>query len=129
MAVVIDDIAQYLATNGVGTLGVDLFKSFVPSTPDACVTVLDTGGSKPDADIPTKSPTFQVYIRSTDYSTGKAKLDSIRALLHQVANQTLVANQTYFYYILALAEGGHLGRDANGRDLFSINFQALTRWK
>lgn len=127
MAVVIDDIAQYLATNGVGTLGTDLFKSFVPSTPDDCVTVLDTGGVKPDADIPTKSPTFQVYIRAASYSAGRAKLDSVRALLHQVANQNLVANQTYFYYILALAEGGHLGRDANGRDLFSINFQALTR--
>jgi len=127
MAVVIDDVAQYLADNSIGTLGTNLFKSFVPSSPDSCVTVLDTGGTKPDMDLPTKSPTFQIYIRSTSYSAGKSKLDSVRALLHQVANENLVANQTYFYYILALAEGGHLGRDENGRDLFSINFQALTR--
>lgn len=127
MAVVIDDVAQYLDDNGLGTLAADIFKSFVPNTPDSCVTVLDTGGTKPDSYLPTKSPTFQIYIRSTDYSSGKAKLDSVRALLHQVANEELVSGQTYFYYILALAEGGHLGRDANGRDLFSINFQALTR--
>ena len=127
MAVVIDDVAQYLDDNSVGTLGTDLFKSFVPSSPDSCVAVLDTGGTQPDPDIPTKSPTFQVYIRNTSYSGGKAKLDTIRSLLHQASNVELVTGQTYFYYITAISEGGHLGRDENGLDLFSINFQALTR--
>lgn len=127
MAVVIDDVATYLATNGVGTVGTDLFKGYLPESPNACVSVLDTGGSQPDPDIPTKEPTFQIMIRSTNYSTGRSKLDTIRSLLHQEDNIELVSGQTYFYFILAISEGGHLGRDDNGRDLFSINFHCRTR--
>jgi len=127
MSVVIDDVAQYLDDEGIGTLGTDIFKSYAPDNVDAMVCVLDTGGPKPDKDIPTKSPTFQVFIRAASYSAGRAKLDSIRALLHRNFNSELVAGQTYFYYILAISEGGHIGRNERGLDEFSINFQCLTR--
>ena len=127
MAVVIDDVASYLATNSVGTVCTDLFKGYLPESPNACVAVLDTGGSQPNPDIPTKEPTFQVMIRSTNYTLGRSKLDTIRSLLHRQANVELVSGQTYFYFILAISEGGHLGRDDNGRDLFSINFHCRTQ--
>lgn len=127
MPVVIDDVAQYLHNNSVASLGTSLFKSYVPETPDAVVAVMDTGGVKPSIDIPSKDPTFQVFIRSTNYSTGKTKLDLVRSLLHKQMNTQLIANGVYFYFIHALSEGGHLGRDENGKDLFSINFLCKTR--
>ena len=87
--------------------------------------VLDTGGPKPDVYIPTKNPTFQIYIRAATYALGKAKLDSVRSLLHGIQNRTIVS--TYFFYIHALAEGGHVGRNERGLDEFSINFISKTR--
>lgn len=127
MTNLIDDVADYLEDQAVGTVGTNIFVGYTPESPDACVVVLDTGGTEPDKYIPTHEPTFQVFIRATDYSTGKAKLEAVRTALHQKANLNLVAGGNYFYFILAISEGGHLGRDENGRDLFSMNFHCRTR--
>lgn len=124
---IIDDIAQHLHNQSIASLGTSLFKGYLPDDPDTCIAVLDTGGVLPSRDIPTKKPTFQVFIRATSYAAGKGKLDAVRAALHQQRNLQLIPSGTYFYYIYALAEGGHLGRDDNGLDLFSINFGAETR--
>ena len=125
----IEEVAQYLHNQSVGQLATSLFYSYLPETDsgDFTLTVLDTGGIQPDPDIPTKSPTFQIFITAKDYVTGKAKLDAVRAALHQVKNTQLIPAGIYFYFILANAEGGHLGRNNAGRDEFSINFHARTR--
>lgn len=125
----IEQVATYLQTNlSLGTIGTDIFIGYTPdsqSTPNEVISVIDTGGTEPDMYIPTHTPTFQVFIRAENYDAGKTILDTVRGL-HQFAG-TLVSGQTYFYYILAIAEGGHLGRDEAGRDLFSINFRCKTR--
>lgn len=125
MAYLIDDIAQKLVDSGIGTIGTNLFKSYMPDNVDTGVCVLDTGGPHPDMELPTKSPTFQVFIRGANYRAGRDKLDAVRTALHQTANTTL--GNTFFYYILAQSEGGHIGRNERGLDEFSINFICLTR--
>lgn len=122
----IDDVASYLQTEGLGTVGTNIFKSYLPETSTGTIlAVLDTGGTEPDRYLPTYEPTFQVYIMAENYSDGKAKLDAVRTALHQQANVTL--GSTYFYFIMAISEGGHIGRNENGKDEFSINFQCRTR--
>jgi len=125
MAYLLDDIAQKLTDSGVGTIGTNIFKSYMPDTVDTGICVLDTGGPMPDKELPTKSPTFQVFIRAADYITGRAKLDAVRSALHQTKNTTL--GNTFFYYISAQSGGGHIGRNERGLDEFSINFICLTR--
>jgi hypothetical protein len=127
MATLIKDIADYLEDKSIGTVGTDLFVGYLPPTPASAMAVIDTGGTTPDPYIPHKSPTFQVLIRSDTFTAGKTKLDSVRTELHQLDNVTLQTDQTFVYYILAISEGGHIGRDESGRDLFSINFKTLTR--
>ncbi|MFA5768364.1 MAG: minor capsid protein [Bacteroidales bacterium] len=122
----IDDIAQHLEDEGVGTLGTNIFKSYLPETGTGTImAVLDTGGTQPDRYLPTYEPTFQIYIRADTYLAGKTTLDQVRAALHQLDNETV--GSTYFYFIFAISEGGHMGRSENGHDEFSINFQARTR--
>jgi hypothetical protein len=124
----IKQVAEYLETHDLGTLGEDLFYSYLPDDTDICLAVLDTGGTAPSIDIPTKSPTFQVFIRSNNYEDGKQKLDKVRSLLHNQYNVQLVASGVYFYSINAVAEGGYIGRhEVTGQDEFSINFKCLTR--
>ncbi|HYD35555.1 MAG TPA: minor capsid protein [Vitreimonas sp.] len=127
MSSLITDIVDYLDDQGIGTTGTNLFEGYIPDAPDTCIAVLNTGGTRPDPDIPTKSPTFQVFIRATSFAAGQSRLDQVREALHRQSNIEFVTDETYVYYVLALAEGGHVGRDENGRDLFSINFKALTR--
>lgn len=127
MANLISDIASYLEENEVGTVGTTIFKGYLPEKDGTTIAVMNTGGLAPDIYLPTKEPTFQVFIRSASYETGLAILDSVRDLLHQQNNIQLVSNGIYFYFIFAISEGGHLGRDEAGRDLFSMNFRARTR--
>lgn len=123
----IDDVAQHLHNQGIASLGSTLFKGYLPPTPDVCMSVLDTGGMTPSIDIPTKEPTFQVFIRSDNYVNGKTKLDAVREALHQQKSTQLVPDGTYFFFIFAISEGGHLGRNDEGLDEFSINFRCRTR--
>jgi len=125
MTYLIDDIAGHLVTAGVGTLGTDIFKSYLPDTVDTGLAILDTGGPTQDKELPTKLMTFQIFIRAADYATGKAKLEAVRDALHQTKNEQI--GGLYFYYILAQSHGGHLGRNERGLDEFSINFICLTQ--
>lgn len=123
----IDDIAQYLEDQSVGTVGTNIFKSWLPDNDLAfSLAVLDTGGPAPDIDITSlKSPTIQVLIRAEDYSTGKTKLAAVRSALHGIIETTV--GSSYILYMHALSEGGHIGRNERGQDEFSINFLAKTR--
>lgn len=121
----IDDIATRLEDEGVGTIGTNIFKSYLPETVATGLVVLDTGGTDPDPYLPTKEPTFQIFIRASNYSTGRTLMDNVRTALHRQRNQTF--GSTYFYFILAISEGGHIGRNEAGQDEFSMNFRARTR--
>jgi len=123
----IDNLAKYLEDNEIGTLKTDLFKAYLPSEPDDIVVVYDTGGFKPDVYLPTGLPTFQVYVRSVNYTTGKAKVDEIVALVNRKANLQLVDDGVYFYYLTLMSEPVHIGRDSNERDEFSINVESMIR--
>lgn len=123
----IEQIGTYLQTNSVGTLGTSLFLGYMPATGTEVTAILDTGGTTPDPYLPTKSPTIQIYTRSATYTTGKARMDAIRTLLHNKYNLYLVSNQTYIYSINLQSESNHIGRNAQGQDEFSANYSILTR--
>lgn len=126
--VLVKQIATYLQAQAVGTLATDLFFGYLPENgtlPLVCI--LDTGGMPPEQDIPTNHPTFQIFVRGATFLSGKAKIDTIRGILHRKFNATLVNGESYFYYIFAQSEGGHIGRNAAGMDEFSINFEAYIR--
>lgn len=127
MSQTIDDIANYLQNNAIGTLGTNLFESLLPDDNDNAVAVIETGGTKPSEYIPNKRPSFQILVRSTAYDVGRTTCDNIRALLHNKYNIQFIVNGIYFYFCRLITEGGHLGQDKNGRDLFSMNFECYTR--
>lgn len=127
MGQLIDEVQQYLGANGVGTIGTDLFQAMFPPTVDSGVCVIETAGLKPDDYLPTYKPSFQILVRSTEYDLGRAKCDTIRTLLHNKYNVTLVNGGNYYFWIKLITEGGHIGQDANGRDVFSMNFEVYRR--
>lgn len=121
----LDDIAQFLADGGLGTIATDIFTTYQPSSPDNCIAVLETGGPEPPEIAAIKTPTFQVITRNNNYDNGKVKHDAVRARLQAIKNTTI--GNTFFYYILLVSEGGHIGRDEPGRDEWSLNFRCQTR--
>ena len=127
MAIYSSNIADYLQAQGVGTVATDIFIGYMADTPNSCIAIIESGGTEPDPYLPLQEPTFQVLIRNTDFEAGQAKLLAVRNALHQLTATTLVVGGYYFYYILAISEGGHIGRDESQRDMFSINFRVKLR--
>lgn len=123
----IEQIALHLVNQGLGQLASTIFYSYLPDNADNALCVYDTGGMEPDIDLPTKVPTFQIIVRASDYETGKTKLDAVRTALHRKEGATLINGGTFFYYIFAMQEGGHIGRNERGLDEFSINFRTKIR--
>lgn len=124
---IISEIAEYLETKNVGTVGTDIFISRQSDAPNNQVVVYDTGGIEPDKYLPTADPTFQVLVRNTNYQTGQGLVNAIVTALHQFENGTVEESETYFYYIFLVSEPTHIGRDDKGRHEWSINFVAKTR--
>lgn len=124
---IINDLAQYLVDEELGSLGSDIFKGNQPNSPTNCITVIETGGLRPPIDISSKKVTFQVLVRNSDYAAGAQKLADVRTALHNKYGITLVNGGNYCHSINALSEGGHIGKDDAGNDEFSMNFLAYVR--
>jgi hypothetical protein len=126
MASFLENIAEYLDDQNVGTAATDIFVGVQPASPDDCVTILGGVGLPPNTNImELEFPRFQVIVRNKDYSLGDAKLREIRALLH-----VKIGLQLTDFYILrchAQQDGGPIGEDNKGRYEFSINFYAEIR--
>lgn len=125
MSAYVDDIIDYLEDNSFGTVGTNLFSGYFTDDDDI-VGVFDTGGEAPHKEITAiHHPTFQVMVVNNNFDTGYAKHVAILDLLHNVRNITIGGH--FYYYILAISEGGHIGKDEVGRHQFSANFQCKTR--
>ena len=125
--ILVNDIADYLANEELGTVGTDIFVGNQPGSPTNCITVIDTGGTAPPIDLPSRKSTFQVLVRNSEYPTGAQMLESIRSALHNKYGITLVPGGNYCHSINAQSEGGHIGKDDLGNDEFSMNFMAYVR--
>lgn len=121
----ISDITDYIEAAGLGTAGTDLFESRMPVSPNNTMAVINTGGEQPSQYIETQNNTIQVLIRNQDYNSGEIKMNQIIDLLHQLYNTQLT--NYYLYYCLLSSEGGHLGQDEEGREMFSVNFRTMSR--
>lgn len=127
MLLLLDDIASYLASFGVGTVGTDIYKGFMPDQPDNLVALFEYAGSPTEltmCDSPTlERPGLQVRVRNISYAAGRAKIEAIVDILHGLGNTVL--GSTRYLLIRANQSPESLGLDANNRSEFVVNFSVL----
>jgi hypothetical protein len=128
METFIDDVAEYLETNGVGTIAEDIFVDEMPPSPDDVVMVAHTGGLEADRYLPIANPTCQVTVRNTTYSGGITKIYQIFNLLHQKYDNTVLKiGGVDVMKIDAMQEPTPIGRDEASRHIFTCNFVFMIR--
>lgn len=119
------DIAGILAaTSSVAlTAGTDLFTNIMPETPDACVSVYDSGGDPPEPSFTYKYPTVQVRIRGDkgDQSPAYAQAEACQDALNGTENYTI--NSTRYIGIWGVGDIMFIGYDDNNRPIFTVNFR------
>lgn len=124
------DIAEYLATVGIGTLagasnsGFGIYIGREPETPNDVITVFDTGGQEAFADIELYTPTILVRVRADDYEDAYEKHGEIRdALIIPTARYLGVNHETRYIGIWMASDIFTLGRDGNDRILMTANYR------
>ena len=118
-----DDIAAYLATQGVGTVGTDIVKGFLPDTPGDCVAVYQKGGYAPIQPFSIERPQLHVVVRGSTYDNAQQKANDIYVILHRAWELTLSGRR--YLYIRALTSPTYLYTDYSERDphvYFAIDF-------
>jgi hypothetical protein len=127
MAEVADVLATYLASQGVGVVGTDLYIDWMPDAVDAVVSVYRVPGAGPsyfmDKSYPVNESRVQVMTRGAplDYQGPRAKAATVAALLHPIVGQTVAGMR-----ILAMVatDDPHLfERDAKERCTFTQYFE------
>ena len=117
------EIGTYLQSQGMGTLGADLFLGLMPDQPDNCIALFEYAGSPPDLHWEGEYPRLQVRVRDKSYAAARAKIGSIVALLHGLHEQVL--SNTRYLLIKALGSPEVLKRDANNRVELFVNFEII----
>lgn len=117
------DVMQYLAANGLGQIGVDLFGGEW-GAPDAQMLVVE--GVSPVSDLPEtyESPGVQILVRG---STGQRDVDVYRRAKTVYdflvnAPDCLDINGTQYAGFEPSTNLAGLGQDANERFAYSMNF-------
>lgn len=120
------DIRDYLAgLSSLGlTTGTDLGDGEEPETPDAFVTVLDSGGEDGESAFTYDRPTIQVRSRGDkggSKETNYSLIKSISDELHGLGNTTI--NDTRYIGIWRSGDIVSLGKDENKRWVHVANFR------
>lgn len=125
----LDSLGTFLQTEGVGTLGTDIFLGLMPDTPDACVVMYEYAGTGPaqffgdDDPTPYESTSVQVQVRGATYAAARTKARAAYTALQKVANETLTGIP--FLRVDPLQSPFFMARDENRRVLFASNYRVM----
>lgn len=129
MATLLLEIVDFLASEGLGTAGVDLFENFLPNDPDAAGVVKESGGSGPDmgfgsVGVQFENPTVQIIFRGApeDYAGPRAKAQTaFNSMASISAPQSL--GSTKYLLVIPLQQPFPLGgRDESKRWNIACNY-------
>jgi len=124
----LDEVLTFLAAEGLGTVGTDLFKVKMPATPEACGCVYESGGSSPSMGLGSstplsENPTLQVVFRGAaeDYTGPRVKAKTaFNSLIGISVDQVL--SGTKYQMVTALHQPFPLGQDGNERWRISCSY-------
>jgi hypothetical protein len=116
------DIAEYLEDQSIGTVGTDIFVGQMPDTTSNAIAIYEYAGTPPECVGHVENPRLVVRVRNTIYANARSKARDILYALHTKADSTIESHS--YLYIRAVGSINYLGRDAENRVLFSIDFLA-----
>lgn len=116
------DIAEYLEDQSVGTVGSDIFIGIMPDTTSNCIAIFEYAGNPPENVGHIENPRLTIRVRNATYANGQAKARDVLYKLHTLSNTTIESHS--YLYIRAVGSINALGRDAENRVIFSIDFIA-----
>lgn len=129
----LDDVGDYLTSQGVGTLGTSIFLDGFPAQPvaDDAIALFETGGM---ASLHTMStgpgtgvemPRVQVVARSCANCRQQARNTANQVFLALDGFRTRAINNTLYHWMSAVQPPFYFQTDENNRPLFAFNVQIM----
>lgn len=127
---ILDDLSDYLSSQGIGTIGTDLFKASLPSTPDAAVALFKYGGPAPvhmmsagPGTAIVERPHLQVLARHTHPANAEKKAQDIWTLLDALGDKTI--NGVRYLSVYAIQTPFFFQKDETGRFTYACNYEIV----
>lgn len=121
-----DDVVNWLATQGVGTVAGTLFQGQLPPDPLDAILVVETGGRTFDRVRRVQPLTLQVISRGTSYAAARTAAWRVHALLDSPSTSRRMGT-TKVLYSKAIQPPFALGQDARQAWKFSCNYEFLVQ--
>lgn len=125
----VDDIGDVLSSGGLGAAGTDLFKTFLPDAPDACVAVFATGGMAPahamgagPGGAVAERPNLAVWARAARSDDAAFTARKAFLLLDKLSR---TVNGVQYLGVFALQSPFELKRDVTGRPIWACNYSVV----
>ena len=123
---VTEELASVIVTNGLGTLGTDLFLHVAPNEPDDLVVLVEYAGDDPEyiqetVDVHLEAPRIQVGVRNTSANLARAKAEDIYRALMRIRNESIQG--TRYMWCRPVDTPSLVGRDDSNRFLVTVNFR------
>lgn len=122
---IIEDIADYLAANGIGTVATDIFIGEIPLDVNDAIALVYSPSPEPNKSIPYFVQVIDVWGRFTKAEVGYSRLQSIFDLLHRKANYDTGDFHVYLSYAMGMIQD--LDRDSSRRKLFQLSISFIFR--
>lgn len=126
-------VALYLQSQSLGTVGTTLFYGFLPTASGTIAVVYDTGGESPDQRLGYDYPTFQIRTRAnagaTSIENAYTRAADIYNVLQSISDVTLNDGTKLIDCAALQSAPISLDKDESGRAEFTINFRATIRNK
>lgn len=119
---VIQDLIAFLAANVAATYYPNQFPA---KGADSCAVVKLTGGGSPDVIKGIKSPSFQILVRAVH--PGEAEDKAVELFDFLDGNEFFDVGDVFVAYCRAdQSSPVFIGKDENGRSIYSLNFTCKT---
>lgn len=122
---IIEQLAEYLETSDVGTVGADIFIGEIPFDKDACLSLIYSISPEPNKSLDVYEQTIDFWTRNKSAQAGYAKLVEVQELLHRKGNWELSSYHIYFSHSLGSIEDND--RDTERRKLYKLSMRFIYR--
>lgn len=129
MADLLQDIQAFIIANNLATAdGVDIFRDFIPESPDDLISVAEYAGVPGLAGIDTQLRLVQINVRNTSYSSARSTSHQLYSLFHRSEEPILQMTSERWVITQPRQTPFQSNRDRQNRTTFTFNV-ALTTYK
>jgi len=119
-----NNIATYLQSQGIGTIGTNIFGELPIDKTDS-IGIVASPSPDPNKSIDTAEQVFDIWGRFSKGSVGKAKMQEIFETLHRKQNYTLGDFHVYLSYSSGTIDD--LDRDSNRNHIYKLSISFIYR--